>query len=298
MNGSANSNSARDLLRHIRGSDFYRDYQRAFESTTHLPLALHGVDELDLALHGSRCESAVCVLMAAKNHTCAHCLSLQAELEKKGQLRPRSLTCFAGLCEASVPVLVGENTIGFLHTGEVLLRAPTKLQLARTARLLMKWGVEVDLKRMQEAYFHTRVISREEFAAVQRLLAIFAHHLSMVSNQIMVAAQQPDPPAVERAKAYIARHVDEPLTLTSVGRAVNASAYYFCKLFRRATGLHFIDYVARVRVERAKNILLNPQIRISEAAYAAGFQSLSQFNRTFKRVTGEQPRVWREKLAR
>lgn len=298
MNGTPNPHSARDLVRHIRASDIYRDYQRAFETTTHLPLSFHSIDELDLALHGSKHENPFCALMAAKNRTCAQCLSLQAELERTGEARPRAMTCFAGLCEASVPVLVGENVIGFLHTGQVLLHAPTKLQLARTTRLLFKWGAEVDLKRVEEAYFHTRVIRREELAAVQRLLATFAQHLSMVSNQIMVAAQQPDPPAVERAKAYIAEHVDEPLTLTSVGRAVNASAYYFCKLFRRATGLHFIDYVARVRVERAKSLLLNPQMRISEAAYAAGFQSLSQFNRTFKRVVGEQPRMWREKLAR
>jgi AraC-like DNA-binding protein len=50
-------------------------------------------------------------------------------------------------------------------------------------------------------------------------------------------------------------------------------------------------------VEKVKSSLLNPHMRISEAAYAAGFQSLSQFNRVFRRVVGEQPRIWREKLA-
>ena len=74
------------------------------------------------------------------------------------------------------------------------------------------------------------------------------------------------------------------------------SAFYFCKSFRKATGLTFTDYVARVRVEKVKNLLLNPNKRVSEAAYEAGFQSLSQFNRVFRRVAGEPPSAYREKL--
>ena len=51
-------------------------------------------------------------------------------------------------------------------------------------------------------------------------------------------------------------------------------------------------------MEKVKNLLLNPHKRISEAAFEAGFQSLSQFNRVFRRVTGEAPTVWRDKLPR
>ena len=42
--------------------------------------------------------------------------------------------------------------------------------------------------------------------------------------------------------------------------------------------------------------MLNPHVRISEAAFAAGFQSLSQFNRVFRRIVGESPSVWRDRL--
>ena len=59
----------------------------------------------------------------------------------------------------------------------------------------------------------------------------------------------------------------------------------------------FTDYLARTRIEKVKNLLLNPHKRISEAAYETGFQSLSQFNRVFRRVTGQSPTVWRAHLA-
>ena len=63
---------------------------------------------------------------------------------------------------------------------------------------------------------------------------------------------------------------------------MNTSTFYFCKLFKRSTGLNFTDYVSRVRIEKAKNLLLNPNLRVSEIAYEIGFQSLTHFNRVFK----------------
>ena len=86
------------------------------------------------------------------------------------------------------------------------------------------------------------------------------------------------------------------MTLPQVAKAVNMSAFYFCKVFKQATGLTFTDYLARVRIEKVKNLLLNPHKRVSEAAYAAGFQSLSQFNRVFRRLAGEAPSAYRERL--
>ena len=51
-----------------------------------------------------------------------------------------------------------------------------------------------------------------------------------------------------------------------VAKAVNMSTFYFCKMFKKATGLNFTDYVSRVRVEKARNLLLNRNLRISEIA--------------------------------
>jgi AraC-like DNA-binding protein len=62
------------------------------------------------------------------------------------------------------------------------------------------------------------------------------------------------------------------------------------------TGINFVDYVARTRIEKARNLLLNPNRRVSEVAFEVGFQSLSQFNRTFKKVVGQSPRDYRAQL--
>jgi YesN/AraC family two-component response regulator len=77
---------------------------------------------------------------------------------------------------------------------------------------------------------------------------------------------------------------------------MHVSTFYFCKVFKKGAGVTFTDYLGRVRVEKAKNLLLNRHLRISEIAYAVGFQSLTHFNRVFRKITGQAPTVFRDNL--
>lgn len=280
----------------LRGSQIYRDYESAFRDTTGLPLNLRPIEAFDLPHSHDPNENPFCALMATTNQSCAACLQLQRKVEEHARLEPKTLKCFAGLCDSAVPIRVGENLVAFLQTGQILLHRPTKQQFKRTTRQLLKWGTDVDLKRLEEAYFQTRVINRQQYESILRLLTIFAQHLSTLSNQLTVKEQAAESPAVTKARIFIAEHQEEDLSLNQVARAVNMSAFYFCKTFKKATGMTFTDYLARVRVEKIKNLMLNPHKRVSEAAYEAGFQSLSQFNRVFRRIAGESPSTFRARL--
>jgi AraC-like DNA-binding protein len=161
---------------------------------------------------------------------------------------------------------------------------------------LTQWGLEASRDDVEKAYFDTRFVTKSQYGSILRLLTIFAEHLSGLTNQLMVTQAAAELPAVAKARSFIAEHQTEEISLGDVARAVNMSAFYFCKTFRKVTGVTFVDYLARLRVESVKNLLLDPHKRISEAAFEAGFQSLSQFNRVFRRVAGEAPTVYREKL--
>ena len=270
--------------------------RRLFRETTGLPFNLRAIESFDLPHHNDPKENPFCALMASTNQSCAACLQLQRKVEEQAQLEPKTLKCFAGLCDSAVPVRVGDNLVAFLQTGQILLHQPNKREFSKVTRELLNFGVETDLKKLEEAYFQTRVLEKKQYEAVLRLLTIFAQHLSSLSNQLMVSAEQVESPMITRAKLYITEHQDEEVSMREVASAVNTSAFYFCKMFKQATGLTFTDYLARMRIEKVKNLLLNPHKRISEVAYETGFQSLSQFNRVFRRVTGESPTVWRAKL--
>jgi len=60
--------------------------------------------------------------------------------------------------------------------------------------------------------------------------------------------------------------------------------------------VNFTEYVSRVRIEKARALLLNPNLRISEIAYEVGFQSLTHFNRVFKKLLGQSPTEFRSHL--
>ena len=294
--GRISANQSRTLVGQLRRSQIFRDYEQAFRETTGLPITLRAIEAFDLPHHGDPKESPFCALMSQSNHSCAACLQLQKRVEEEAQQQPKTLRCFAGLCDSAVPVRVGENLVAFLQTGQILLHPPAQGEFDKATRQLMKWGMEIDLKRLEEAYFQTRVITKKQYESIVRLLTIFAQHLSALSNQLMMKEATAESPAIAKARLYIAdKHADE-LALAEVARVVNMSAFYFCKTFKRATGMTFTDYLARVRVEKVKNLLLNPHKRVSEAAYEAGFQSLSQFNRVFRRIAGESPTAHRDRL--
>jgi AraC-like DNA-binding protein len=219
-------------------------------------------------------------------------------VEAEALLQPKTLKCFAGLCDSAVPIRVGENVIAFLQTGQVLLHQPNKQEFKRTTRELLKFGAEVDVKRLEEAYFQTRVLDRKQYEAILRLLTVFAQHLADLSSQLMLAKESSDDPLIAKAKLFIAEHQSEEIHLQQVAASANTSAFHFCKKFKQATGLTFTDYLGRVRIEKVKNLLQNPHRRISEAAYEAGFQTLSQFNRVFRKIAGESPTAWRERILR
>jgi AraC-like DNA-binding protein len=284
------------LIEILTHSPMFRDYERAYTEATGMPVTLRPVETWQLPLHGKRKENPFCAMMAEKSRSCAACLQMQEKLAQSAMDAPSTLTCEYGLCETAVPVKLGPQTMGFLQTGQVLRRKPTAAAFERAVARASELGVELNHAKARGAFFQTPVVPPKKMESVAQLLAVFADHLSMKSNQIAVQQAHAEPPVITKAKQYIREHLTEDLTLGQVSAAVHSSIFYFCKLFRKVTGLTFTEFVSRTRVEKAKNFLLNRNLRISEIAYESGFQSLTHFNRVFKKVVGESPTAYRGHL--
>ena len=117
--------------------------------------------------------------------------------------------------------------------------------------------------------------------------------LSAAEFENATCRSRAEPVAIWKARKYIEEHSGEELSLTRVAKAVNMNANHLSENFKQVTGINFVEYVARTRFENACDLLRNPNLRISEIAFAAGFQSLSQFNRVFKRFFGKSPTQYR-----
>ena len=290
-------NDNKDLIETLAGSKIYQEYERAFGEATGLPVALRPVESWQLPHHGKKNENPLCSIIAQKSRSCAACLQIHQKLSESAASEPQTITCPLGLCDTAVPVRLGTELIGFLQTGQIFRKKPTAAQFERATKLMKEWGLESNGDDLKAAYFSTRIMPPKQYESMVKLLSIFAQHLSMTSNQIVVQREHAEPPIITKAKAFILAHQAEDISLGTVAKAVNTSTFYFCKMFKKITGLNFTNYLSRVRIEKAKNLLLNPNLRISEIAFEVGFQSLTHFNRVFKKVIGQSPTQYRRQLS-
>jgi AraC-like DNA-binding protein/ligand-binding sensor protein len=281
------------MVQKLSRSETFKEYERAFGDATGLPLALRPLEVWNLSMAGKPRENRFCGLMAQCNRSCAACLQMQERIGDENAAGSTTVTCFAGLSDTAVPVRIGEGIIGYLQTGQVSLKTPSAAQFEKITSQLMEWDAKLDLAEVKEAYFQSRVLSSVQYNGMIKMLEIFAKHLSMVANEVTVQENEAESPLVRRARAYIVGHQADPIDLDNVAQAMHVSTFYFCKIFKKATGLTFTEYLGRVRIEKAKTLLLNPHLRISEIAYDVGFQSLTHFNRVFRQVTGQSPTAFR-----
>jgi AraC-like DNA-binding protein len=290
--GRANKQLIDMLLR----SRLFREYESVFTKATGLPLTLRPLEYWQLAHHGKKQENPFCALLAEQPATLAVCLQAHEHMIQHTGALPHSVTCPFGLTETAVPVKLGEEIIGYLRIGQVLRHMPVKSDTTNVSSELARHGVRFTSK-IRKAWERSPLILPDQYNAIVRLLTFFAEQLSGLINQIVLEKQNAESPVVVKAREYIDKHKTEELSLTDVAKAAGASVFHFCKVFHKATGLTFTDYVARMRLEDARNRLLNPNLRVSEIAYDVGFQSLTQFNRTFKRVFAQSPSEFRACLS-
>jgi AraC-like DNA-binding protein/ligand-binding sensor protein len=293
-----NKNEPADFVEQLSRSRIYQDYQEAFGKTTKLPLELSSIDRgWEIHFARNRYKNPFCAILARTNKACVPCLEVQRKLRSANISDTQTVRCFAGLTVTSVPVKLKERVIAFLQTGQVFQRTPSAKRFKKIATQLISWGMKVNLARLETAYLHSAVVSPSLYHGVVQLLEIFAEHLALIANQIALKQANVDSPIVSRAKDYVASHQSEPIKLVQIARALNVSTFHFCRMFKQTTGLTFVDYLSRVRIEKAKILLYDNGLRVSEIAYEVGFQTITHFNRIFRKLVGYSPTEYRSKLA-
>lgn len=95
---------------------------------------------------------------------------------------------------------------------------------------------------------------------------------------------------------YVYQHYNKHLSPAQVAKLIHLSPAAFCKFFKKTTGKLFSDYVNDIRISRACTLLVESDKSITSIAYAAGYESITYFNRIFHRKKTLTPREFRAKL--
>ncbi|MBQ7887984.1 MAG: helix-turn-helix transcriptional regulator, partial [Clostridia bacterium] len=124
------------------------------------------------------------------------------------------------------------------------------------------------------------------------------------------AAKKPEAPAGESAEqgtnagsfivraaiAYMQENCTQRITLSDVADNVFVSQWHLSKLINRHMGQSFLDILGGMRIERAKQLLKNPSMRVHEVAEQAGFSDVAHFSKSFKKLVGKTPGEYRAGL--
>jgi AraC-like DNA-binding protein/ligand-binding sensor protein len=273
-------------------------YETAFRKATGVTLKVVAPDGCTQGKAFGSAGNSFCAGTTATSAGCAACFEAEARLMQRAarNLLPQQIHCYAGLTVVAVPVVVGGQHVATLLSGQVFRREPTERDFLLVIKML-GGGQSADwVRKARKAYFDTPVVTADAFQAITQLLNVFAQYLAEFAGRTAIASSVEEPGAVASAKEFVQSHAEEPITLDQVVKHVHVSRFYFCKLFKKVTGMTLTEYVSRVRVEKAKELLVDPSMRVSEIVYATGFGSIPRFNAVFKQLVGMPATEYRSAL--
>jgi two-component system response regulator YesN len=151
-----------------------------------------------------------------------------------------------------------------------------------------------DEKRLNEligAYFND-INHITDLATVEHWMT---RVVTEVANSVVRVFESRSKSIVRNAIRYMEQRSDTQLSYRDVAKEVFISPSYFLCLFKRETGLTFTDYLAMIRIERAKELLLNSGLSITQIAFDTGFNNSNYFSSQFRKLVGTTAKAFREK---
>lgn len=179
--------------------------------------------------------------------------------------------------EADRHALVMHNSADLLgRLTEVLLEPVPRVRIGMSQ-------AHPHLANLEKAY-------REALAALEMLRPGDSRMISEYGNLNHWSGQSGSmAESIRHIEAYIRQHYAEEISLQRIAVRMNMSEAHFSRLFRKHTGISFIDYITHLRMEQAKRLLSRPDVRIYEVSVAVGYQDARYFSQLFRKYTGETP---------
>lgn len=163
------------------------------------------------------------------------------------------------------------------------------------ARVLNEFGTEIGEIMGQEFIYFDEVKRYKTFAgARERILLVFERIAGyLLTNKILKNKK-----VIEQIRQYIEAHFNEDLTLQKLAEIVYMSPNYLSSLFSNEAGQSFLEYLTGIRIEKAKQLLGDKDVKIGEAGERVGYLNPQYFTKIFKKYTGMTPSEYKEYLSK
>lgn len=146
-----------------------------------------------------------------------------------------------------------------------------------------------------EKFIHELHRILDQTVAEHMIIEKYKKALECFMLQVMGEKKQQGQLPLRLAKAYVAEHYMEQISLEDVGNAINMSTSYLSTMFKKEIGVNFSEYLMNCRIEAAKKILKeNPDVSIAEVAECVGYNDSRYFSKIFNKIIGLKPSTYRK----
>ncbi|MBN2442404.1 MAG: helix-turn-helix domain-containing protein [Spirochaetales bacterium] len=153
-------------------------------------------------------------------------------------------------------------------------------------------GDEEKLNSLIQKYFHDINIMKD-VELVQKWLTEVVMEIVRI---VAAVHKKRSRILVNKAKEFIELHYAQSISYKDAAKEIFISPSYFLSLFKQETGLTFVDYLTRVRINKAREFLLTTELNITEIALKTGFNNANYFSSIFKKIVGTSAKEYRKSI--
>ena len=252
-----------------------------FNRATGVTITYFTPDFVGITAEGTH-SSRYCSLIARTPEGGRACTFSNAKILKKcrDSKNPEQHICAAGLVDMAVPLLDGDEILGYLMLGQ--LRVDDTLPRSAEA-------FPVDRTLLREYFNELPLFNEETVSSIMNLAAMLTKYI-MLEGMIHSSSHE----SAYAIRKYIDNHIKEPLSAESIARAMHLSLSGVYKCIRRAFDCTVGDLIASRRIVHAIPLLEKGNLSIEEVSEAVGFSDAAYFSRRFKKKMGISPLKYRK----
>lgn len=199
---------------------------------------------------------------------------------------PYLYQCHAGLYELAIPIIKEENLLGYLMIGQFVPVEEKDVVWETVQEKKLADGIS----NQDEFLRQVRVLSRKELEGWAEMAMACTSHIC--ANQYIISKCDED---FQKIARFVSDHLCQSLPIESICDATAIPRNRLYETVRRNTGLTVGEYIWIVRINRAKSLLTDTSLPISEIAEMLGIEDYNYFTKVFRRIVGVTPIQFRKK---
>ena len=243
-------------------------------------------DKFNPIYHYEKKKCGFCSLIRENAEYSKRCLQSDLEgLQKCTESgNPCTYRCHMGLSEILTPIISGDVTIGFILVGQSICDE----DIERVKKNIAKYPDKDKIPMLYEELDKVKSLSVDELAAMARLVNICTSYIDM--KKLIKQREEPTRMLLDE---YIRENMRYKISVENLMRAFGMSRSSLYNFSVKHFGMGITEYVSKLRIDTARDLLLNTDMSVSEISYTVGIYDTNYFIKQFRVKYGMSPKKWK-----